>query len=185
MGRAQYRQAYEELLRRYVTPLRRLAWSYERDPAGREDLFQEIAMALWTALPRFRGDCSERTWVYRVAHNTAISFAAARRRRNGREQSGDATYEPIAFASQEGDAIDGQRRSLLATAVQELPITDRQVITLYLEGLSAQDIESITGMSAGAVATRLTRIRQKLAARLRDLESRTAGADPAPHGDRT
>ena len=38
---------------------------------------------------------------------------------------------------------------------------------MYLEGMSAADIEAITGVSAGAVATRLTRIRQKLAARLR------------------
>jgi DNA-directed RNA polymerase specialized sigma24 family protein len=59
---ADHRAAHESLLRRYVAPLRRLAWSYVRDPAGRDDLFQEIATALSTALPRFRGDSSERTW---------------------------------------------------------------------------------------------------------------------------
>ena len=125
-------------------------------------------MALWTALPRFRGDSSERTWVYRVAHNTAISFAANRRRRDGRELAGDPEREPIAAASQEGDAIDRQQRERLWAAVQELPVTERQMIALHLEGLSAAEIEAITGASAGAVATRLTRIRQKLAARLRD-----------------
>jgi RNA polymerase sigma factor (sigma-70 family) len=75
------RAGYEDLLRRYVPALRRLAWSYERDAAAREELFQEIALALWTALPRFRGDSSERTWVYRVAHNTAITFVSQHRRR--------------------------------------------------------------------------------------------------------
>jgi RNA polymerase sigma-70 factor (ECF subfamily) len=167
VGKADHRAAYEDLLRRYVTPLRRLAWAYESDPASREDLFQEIAMALWTALPRFRGDSSERTWIYRVAHNTAISFAAQRRRRDQREESGESTPEPALAASQEGDAIEQQRRALLWTAVQALPVADRQVIVLHLEGLSAQDIESVTGLSAGAVATRLTRIRQRLAARMR------------------
>ena len=124
-------------------------------------------MALWTALPRFRGDSSERTWVYRVAHNTAISFAASRRRHDDREQPGEITREPVAAAQQEGDAIEGQRRERLWAAVQELRVTERQIVVLHLEGLSAAEIEAITGVSAGAVATRLTRIRQKLAARLR------------------
>src|SRR5919106_213714 len=161
---ADHRAAYEALLRRYVAPLRRLAWSYVHDSDSRDDLLQEIAMALWTALPRFRGDSSERTWVYRVAHNTAISFAASRRRRDGREQPGEPTPEPFAAAKQEGDAIEREQRERLWAAVQELPLTERQIIALHLEGLSSSEIESITGVTAGAVATRLTRIRQKLAA---------------------
>ena len=123
-------------------------------------------MALWMALPRFRGDSSERTWVYRVAHNTAMSFVSSRRRQ-GREQPGDPPHEPAAAAPQEGEAIERQQRDLLWAAVQELPLAERQIIVLHLEGLSAADIEAVTGVTAGAVATRLTRIRQKLATRLR------------------
>jgi RNA polymerase sigma-70 factor (ECF subfamily) len=172
------RARYEDLLRRFVAPLRRLAWSYQRDATARDDLFQEIAMALWTALPRFRGDCSERTWVYRIAHNTAISFTAKEHRRGGREQPGEPGHEPSLAAHQEGDAIDRQRRAWLWSAVQGLPIGDRQIIGLHFEGLSAQEIEAITGLSAGAVATRLTRIRQKLAARLRTAD-RVSEENPA------
>lgn len=171
------RSAYEDLLGRYISPLRRLAWSYEHQPAARDDLLQEIAMALWTALPRFRGDCSERTWVYRVAHNTAISFAAQRRRRDGREQPGEPEREPAVGALQEGNAIARERRERLRAAVQELPLAERQLIVLHLEGLSASEIEAISGVSAGAVATRLTRIRQRLAARLRlELARKEAGS---------
>jgi RNA polymerase sigma-70 factor (ECF subfamily) len=145
-----------------------LAGAYERESAAREDLFQEIAMALWTALPRFRGDSSERTWVYRIAHNTAISFAAHRRHRHGRELAVEPIPEPASAARQEGDAIEQQRRAVLWAAVRALPVQDRQIVTLHLEGMSAQEIEAITGVTAGAVATRLTRIRQRLAAQLRD-----------------
>jgi DNA-directed RNA polymerase specialized sigma24 family protein len=53
------------------------------------------------------------------------------------------------------------------TAVQALPVDERQIVVLHLEGLSAMEIEAITGVSAGAVATRLTRVRQKLTTRLR------------------
>ena len=156
------------MLRRYIAPLRRLAWSYEHEPAAREDLFQEIAMALWTALPRFRGDSSERTFIYRVAHNTALTVTARRRRHGTREQQGEPHHEPASPFDHEADAIDKQRRALLWTEVQDLPIQDRQVIVLHLEGLSAAEIEAVTGLTAGAIATRLTRIRQKLVARFRD-----------------
>jgi RNA polymerase sigma factor (sigma-70 family) len=161
------RVAYEGLLRRYAAPLRRLAWSYERDPIAREDLFQEIAMALWTALPRFRGESSERTWIYRVAHNTAISFAGKRQRTREREQVADAVPERRHGPTQEGDAIVEQQRQRLWSAIHALPIADRQILVLHLEGLSADEIERVTGVSSGAAATRLTRLRQRLSAQLR------------------
>jgi DNA-directed RNA polymerase specialized sigma24 family protein len=44
----------------------------------RDDLVQEIALAIWKAIPRFRGDSSERTWVYRIAHNVAITSATGK-----------------------------------------------------------------------------------------------------------
>ena len=160
-----HRAAYEELLNRYMGALRRVAWSYACD--GFEDLFQEIAMALWKSLPQFRGESSDGTWVYRVAHNTAITFAANRKRREQREQTGQSPNEQVSPANPEGAAIESQRRETLWAVVQELPLADRQIVVLYLEGLSAAEIEAITGLSAIAVATRLTRIRQKLAAQVR------------------
>jgi RNA polymerase sigma factor (sigma-70 family) len=125
-------------------------------------------MALWTALPQFRGDSSERTWVYRVAHNTAISFMASRKKRNKREQTGADMPEPASNANPEGDVIEQERRARLWAAVQQLPISDRQLVILYLEGLSAAEIEAVMGISSGAVATRLTRVRKKLAVEVCD-----------------
>lgn len=168
MNEPDLRAAYEDLLRRYVAALRRLAWSYVRD-AG-DDLFQEIAMALWTALPRFRGESSERTWVYRVAHNTAISFVSNGRRRAQREIADEAPYEPAGVTSVEADLIERERRARMWTAVRALPILDRQIITLHLEGLSAAEVSSVTGVSAIAIATRLTRIRQRLVTEIRGKE---------------
>jgi RNA polymerase sigma-70 factor (ECF subfamily) len=46
-------------------------------------------------------------------------------------------------------------------------VKDRQIVMLHFEGLSAAEIEEVTGLSAGNVATRLTRVRQKLVARAR------------------
>jgi RNA polymerase sigma factor (sigma-70 family) len=60
-----------------------------------------------------------------------------------------------------------ERRQVLINGIRGLPILDRQIVTLHLEGLSAEEIAEVTGVSQGAVATRLTRIRQKLAEQVR------------------
>ena len=126
-------------------------------------------MALWKALPQFRGASSERTYVYRVAHNTALRFVTSRQRRAAREHDAPAA-EPVAAANPERDAIRNQHRQRLGQAVQELPVIDRQVMLLHLEGLSTAEIVDVTGYTEGAVAMRLTRARRKLAERLQITE---------------
>jgi RNA polymerase sigma factor (sigma-70 family) len=171
VGNADRRSAYEDLLRRYLPALRRLARSYAHETAEQEDLLQEIALALWTALPQFRGDASERTWLYRIAHNSAISFVTGSKRRAQREHRGTSPDLPAPSMNPESTAIVDQQRARLWAAVEELPLTDRQIVVLHLEGLSVAEIEAVTGLSAGNVATRLTRARQKLVARVRGGEA--------------
>ena len=167
-------RSFEDLLQRFLPPLKRLAAAYTRDRDESDELLQEIALAIWTSLPRFRGDSSERTWIYRVAHNTALRFLADRRRRGTRETAWSPEQDPVATqaASPEQLAMDQEKSHRLWQAVRELDWADRQVAVLYLEGLAAADMEAITGMTAGSIATRLTRIRQKLTLRLRGEEVR-------------
>ena len=110
MHDAERTAAYDELLNRYRAPLRRLAHAYSRDDYEREDLLQEIALALWTALPLFRGEASERTFVYRVAHDTAVRFTTKRTWRSRHEHQVDVVHEPASSANPEGGLIDQQRR---------------------------------------------------------------------------
>jgi RNA polymerase sigma factor (sigma-70 family) len=63
---ASIEESFARILREHGSALARLAASYAHDPADREDLLQEILLAIWTALPRFRGDCSERTFAFRI-----------------------------------------------------------------------------------------------------------------------
>ena len=73
-----YRQAADT----YAAALERLARAYEADTEVRRDLLQDIHIALWRSFAGFDGRCSLRTWVYRVAHNTATSHVIRQRRRN-------------------------------------------------------------------------------------------------------
>ena len=76
-------QEFEErltaLLAAHSGALSRLAASYVRAAPDRDDLLQDIIVAIWRALPRFRGECSERTFIYRIAHNRAIAYITRRR----------------------------------------------------------------------------------------------------------
>jgi RNA polymerase sigma factor (sigma-70 family) len=157
----------EDVLKRHMSALRRLAWSYTRDPEQREDLFQEIAVALWKALPNFRGNSSERTYVYRVAHNTALRFVMSHRQLAAREKGPvEHDMEPVSTDNPERDAIRNQRRQRLWHAVENLPMVDRQIALLHLEGLSTAEVVDVTGFNEGMVAMRLSRLRRRLAEEL-------------------
>jgi RNA polymerase sigma-70 factor (ECF subfamily) len=92
---------------------------------------------------------------------------ASSHRRAKREQAGEVPEAP-AVGNPESSAIEEQQRARLRAAVEELPMTDRQIVMLHFEGLSAAEIESVTGLTAGNVAVRLTRARQKLTTRMRE-----------------
>ena len=144
------------LLDAYGTALRRLCAAYLQDSGDRQDLFQEIAAALWSALPSFRGAASDRTWAYRIAHNVAYSFTRKRRRQHQSElQTGELPDYPSV-------SEDPRRRALL-DAIQQLAPIDRQLVLLHLEGLSGHEIEQVTGLSANNTSVRLSRLRRKLA----------------------
>src|SRR5215471_12993447 len=72
---------YKEAVASCGTALDRVARAYEADPDKRRDLLQEIHVALWLSFENFEGRCSLRTWVFRVAHNTATSVVIRRKAR--------------------------------------------------------------------------------------------------------
>ncbi len=151
------------LLVEYEPALRRLAGAYLQRGADREDLMQEIALALWEALPRFRGESSERTWLYRIAHNVAVTAAARGLRREKREAAMPEEFErPSRVADAERELLIAEQRRWLICAVRDLCPVDRQVALLHLEGLTHTEIEGVTGLSQSAIATRLSRIRARL-----------------------
>ena len=152
---------YAEVARTFGAALERLAGGYERDPDARRDLLQEIHVALWRSLARYDGRCSLRTWVYRVAHNTAISRVVRPRAAAPRLVAIDEDLESVAEVVDYG--VD-RRRALdrLYTLIQRLRPLDRQVMLLYLEEEDAASIAEITGLSAANVSTKVRRIKQIL-----------------------
>lgn len=157
------RDVFVRIIEEYGPALRRLVGAYVEQPSDREDLFQEIAVALWQATPKFRGESSERTWLYRIAHNVAISAAAKLRRLERNEQIIPDWFDGAsAVSNAEQELLREEKRRLLIDSIRDLPGVDREIILLHLEGLSYAEIEEVSGLSETAIATRLSRIRDKL-----------------------
>lgn len=80
MWRGKQAKLYTETVETYGPALGRLARAYEADADARQDLLQEIHLALWRSMAGFDNRCSLRTWVYRVAHNAATSHVMRSKR---------------------------------------------------------------------------------------------------------
>src|SRR5262245_54498149 len=75
---------YEEAASEFGPALQHLAKANEADANLADDLLQDIHLAIWRSFSGFDGRCSIRTWIYRVAHNTAASHVLKRTRLNRR-----------------------------------------------------------------------------------------------------
>ncbi len=126
----------------------------------RQDLMQELLLAMWKAVPAFRGGSLPSTFVYRVAHNTAMTWRRTRRNYFRKVEQ----YEmlmPAVNAMSQPDLTTALLDEVYA-AIRELPPLDRSLMLLSLDGVSYQQMAVIHGISESNVGVRLSRARQDL-----------------------
>jgi len=165
----------EQVFTEFRPVLGRTATMYAPPGSDRDDLLQEIYLALLSALPRYRGESSLRTYVLRVAHNCGIRRLARRR------SAATPLDEGNHASSAPGPDREAQARQdveRLATAMRELPLGARQVLVLTLEGLSQREIGQVLGIEENVVSVRLHRARGLL----RERSSEAPKARGATHG---
>lgn len=151
---------FEDIARQHAPLIRRIARSYESNPARAEELVQEIHVALWQALPRFRGEASLRTFVARIAHNRAISHVA----REAREPRSVALDEALHAAdpTPEQQVTRQDLKTKLEAAVQRLPVSLKVAATLALEGFTPEEVAEVLGIGVSAASVRLHRAKEQL-----------------------
>ncbi|MDC0716567.1 sigma-70 family RNA polymerase sigma factor [Nannocystis bainbridge] len=139
--------------------LSQMAASYSRGAADRADLEQDIALALWRALPLFRGESSLKTFAYRVARYCC--FRHVRRRKDF-----DASVDPASVAdpaaSIESAMLRADQRARIEQALTDLPDNLESVMTLHLSGQSYAQIAETLGITERNVSVRLSRARARL-----------------------
>jgi RNA polymerase sigma-70 factor (ECF subfamily) len=156
---------YEEAAAAFGAAIERFARAYEPDPDRRRDLVQDIHIALWRSFATFDGGCSLRTWIYRVAHNTAISQITRRRAATPTLVGLDHLESMASEGTTETLADRSQAMERILALIHTLAPLDRQVILLYLEGEDAATIGDVTGLSSGNIATKIHRIKKILSQR--------------------
>ncbi len=146
----------------------RVANGILRNPSLAEDAVQETLIKAWQSLPRFRGDASLRSWVLRIAHNTAISMLRRRR---------EAVTDPSALPDRAGGIDPARSSSALADlavvrdALEHLDQLSRSIVVLReVEGLTYQEIADALGVAVPTVKTRLLRARRALQEALQTTE---------------
>lgn len=158
---------YQQAASDYGPDIARFTAGYERDPALRRELLQEVHLALWQSFANYHEQCSLRTWVYRIAHNVGVSHIQRTLRRTERQSLSIEDIE--AQACERSDIAQTERRldlERVLALIHRLAPLDRQVMLLYLEELDAAGIAEVTGLSARNVATKVHRIKAVLAAQL-------------------
>jgi RNA polymerase sigma-70 factor (ECF subfamily) len=153
----------------YGPLLSRVASSYEADHHLRQELLQEISLAVWQALRGFKGNSSVKTYILRVAHNKAVNHVAY----HAKQPSNDAYCEvakPSASStpSSESNNMSQQQVQRLLVEIRKLPLHTRQIVTMSMEGLSYQEIAEVCGIQLNNVGVILNRSKKILTEAMQD-----------------
>lgn len=149
---------FDDVLRDHAPALWRVIASYAPPGPERDDLAQDVMLAVWQALQRFRGDSALKGFLLRIAHNRGLTHAWARARRPQ-----PAEVDVMDPRPQPDELAAGRERGeQLMRHVRALPLGQRQVLTLALEGLPHSEIAAIAGITPENVAVRLGRARAAL-----------------------
>lgn len=160
--------SFEELVRRYQRPISSYVYRMVGDYEAALDLTQEIFIKVYGSLARYRSEFKFSTWLYKIAHNSAVDHL---RRNAGRERSlftgieGDQYELPIESSSlsPEQESERRERRVEIEMVVRSLPAAYRELIALrHSQDLTYEEIVEVTGLPLGTVKNRLFRAREMM-----------------------
>jgi RNA polymerase sigma factor (sigma-70 family) len=148
-------------MREHIAILHRVVHAFATD-SDRNDLMQELMFALWRAAPSFRGESQSSTFVYRVAHNAALTWHRTERKHRRHVAVADEIDWMVRPEAGRSRSDTPARLESLYRAIGLLPLIDRSLILLSLDGLSYREIAEIHGLSESNIGARLTRTRKRL-----------------------
>jgi len=160
--------SFEELVRRYQRPISAYVYRMVGDYDAALDLTQEIFIKVYSSLERYRAEFKFSTWIYKIAHNSAVDHL---RRNATREQSlvngteGDQYELPIESGrpSPEQESEQKERRIEIEAVIRTLPAHYRELIVLrHSQDLTYEEIVEVTGLPLGTVKNRLFRAREMM-----------------------
>jgi RNA polymerase sigma-70 factor (ECF subfamily) len=160
------REASEELVRRYATPLLRYLQRLCGEDHAAEELFQQTWLSVLEHVDRFNPDAGGgfKAWVYRIATNKANDrWRSKGREKNAKDGLKLVTDESFPDASVRLDGSEQEAR--LRQAMAQLPEPQRQVLLLrYYSELKFVEIADMLGCPLNTALGRMHKAMQKLKA---------------------
>jgi len=155
-------EIFTQLIKEHQGLIYKVSSLYTEQQQDKNDLYQEIVYQLWKSYDSFRGEAKMSTWMYRVALNTAIGQLKKKKR----APNTISLDKDVVHIIDDMDSELDERIKVLNAQIQQLNILDRGLILLLLEGKKYEEIAEITGVSLTNVATRISRIKQKLKSKM-------------------
>lgn len=159
----------DQLVVEHSAAVFRLARSVVQDAALADDVTQDTFIKVWKHLDTFRGDSSMRSWILRIAHNTAVSTL-----RTIRDSATDPVkmphvHDPIPTTR----VVEGRLAADdLRAALERLDDLTREIVVLReVEGMSYDEIAETLEVPVPTVKTRLLRGRRRLGVVLEEWRS--------------
>src|SRR6185369_7731407 len=160
--------SFEELVRRYQRPISAYVYRMVGNYESALDLTQEIFIKVYNSLRRYRSEFKFSTWIYKIAHNSAVDHL---RRTATREQSIITGTESESFElpiesnrlTPEQESERKERRVEIESVIRTLPGNYRELVILrHSQDLTYEEIVEVTGLPLGTVKNRLFRAREMM-----------------------
>jgi RNA polymerase sigma-70 factor, ECF subfamily len=147
---------FEKLIREHFGRIRRIARRFAASGAV-DDLVQDILTRLWRSYPSFRGDAKVESWIYRVSLNAAMTHVSETMKARTLQGaiSARATAEP------EGSPAGASTAQILSDFLSRLGEVDASILMMYMDGLTAEEMSGVLGITANAINVRINRLKQK------------------------
>jgi RNA polymerase sigma-70 factor (ECF subfamily) len=146
---------FEDLVREQGGRIRQIARRFAAKGAV-DDLVQDILTRLWRSYAAFRGESKVESWIYRIALNAAMTHlsevAEARTLHAAMSAQPAATTEP---------AGDASPADILSDFLNRLGDVDASILMMYMDGLNADEMSGVLGITGNAINVRINRMKQK------------------------
>jgi RNA polymerase sigma-70 factor, ECF subfamily len=171
--------AFEQLVRAHDHAVLRMAYNLLRSEEDARDVYQEVFLRVYRNLPKFRFDCSFKTWLYRIVSNLCLDQLRKRKVRKEESASFDTDageVDRFQFIPEQRADVDPQRQ-MMSTEVQErvqevlgkLTPRERLVFEMrHFQGMRLRAIGESLSVTEEAAKNCLFRATQKMRSALGD-----------------
>lgn len=158
MNQSEQKQIFDDWLKCHKGLFFKVVRVYANSADDHDDLFQEISIQVWNSIPKFKGESSTATWIYRVALYSAMAWTRKEKKHSHEKKP----IAEIEHTLTETEIVEDDRLNWLYDQISKLNEIDRSLTLLMLDGYSYKEMSGILGISESNVGVKINRIKKHL-----------------------